>query len=183
MIESTLPYESEDNLSFQSKIESNNTYIGYDKNEIAATPTEELIILKRAIYSYLKSPTLKNKNPNYLKVFKRMNEELKTRKDKDNYNNKEPKIEINLMSQKKNLIFFTENINDIAEKKLIKKDYIAKKRCNTINTEIHFDIPSFLQDKSQKNNEEEKINSKLNSRKSFDIPFDFEKDYSNLSKF
>ena len=57
-----------------------NTDIGYNQEELDATPTDDLMVLRTAIYSYLKSPTLKKRNPNYLKLFKRINEELNRRK-------------------------------------------------------------------------------------------------------
>jgi hypothetical protein len=61
-------------------IKTINTDIGYDQKELNSTSSEDLFILRKAIYSYLKSPNLKKRNPNYLKLFKRINDELKIRK-------------------------------------------------------------------------------------------------------
>jgi hypothetical protein len=80
--------QNDDTFISESSTEIKNTDIGYNHEELAATSTEDLIVLRKAIYSYLKSPTLKKRNPNYLKLFQRLNEELKTRKltDKDKIN-------------------------------------------------------------------------------------------------
>ena len=57
-----------------------NTNIGYDSNEISATSTEDLFSLQKAILKYLKTSKLKNKNPNFLRVLKGINEEISIRK-------------------------------------------------------------------------------------------------------
>mgnify|MGYP000878440859 CR=1 FL=1 len=71
--------KNDDTLFSEITPEIINTDIGYNHEELKATSTEDLIVLRRAIFSYLKSPNLKKRNPNYLKLFRRLNEELKNR--------------------------------------------------------------------------------------------------------
>ena len=73
-------HQTDDSFISESISEIVNTDIGYNQEELDATTTDDLLVLRRAIYSYMKSPTLKKRNPNYLKLFKRINEELKERK-------------------------------------------------------------------------------------------------------
>ena len=61
-------------------IKTINTDIGYNQEELDSTSSEDLFILRKAIYSYLKSPNLKKRNPNYLRLFKKINQELRIRK-------------------------------------------------------------------------------------------------------
>lgn len=91
--------QNDENQISENTIEIINTDIGYNNEELKATSTDDLIVLRRAIYSYLKSPNLKKRNPNYLKLFRRLNEELKNR----NYNFGENSTERKL-SKVKNLL-------------------------------------------------------------------------------
>ncbi len=85
MIDSNFLKKNQENFLSESEIEAEinseiiNTDIGYNDEELKASTTEDLIVLRKAIFSYLKSPNLKKRNPNYLKLFKRINEELKIR--------------------------------------------------------------------------------------------------------
>lgn len=114
---SVLTFQSEETFSSESNLETENTDIGYSKDEIKATSTEDLLTLRGAILSYLKSATLKRRNPNYLKVFKRINKELLKRKafntEKPNKNNKESSFKIykNNKEVKKQFFVISENHN------------------------------------------------------------------------
>jgi len=56
------------------------TDIGFQMDEIKKTSTEDLMILRSSIVSYLKSKKLKKRNSNYMGVFLRINQELSLRK-------------------------------------------------------------------------------------------------------
>lgn len=177
--------------------ENKNTDIGYDHTEIAATSTEDLLVLRRAIYSYLKSPNLKKRNPNYLKVFKRINEELKLRKSKDGMKSfpksEKPEDEASApvdkeasplkrtpsfaIDNKYNKNLFGEKLNQEVENKSAfpSCDFIKRKRANTCDSELSVDIPSFLQDKSKSNKNSEEVSNildlKINALKALDYDF------------
>ena len=97
--------QTDESLISESCSEIINTDIGYNQKELDATSTDDLVILRRAIYSYLKSPTLKKRNPNYLKLFKRIKDELKTRKSLEEGKSNLNLVEVNLIKNFKNLFF------------------------------------------------------------------------------
>lgn len=79
MKDSIIVFKNEETLLNENAIELIKTDIGYNNEELKATSLDDLLILKRAIYYYLKSPNLKKRNPNYLKLYKRIIEELRER--------------------------------------------------------------------------------------------------------
>ena len=86
--------ENDDTLFCENTPEIFNTDIGYNHEELKATPTDDLLVLRKAIFAYLKSPNLKKRNPNYLKLFRRLNEERKSRSsaEKDKFNKNKDKV-------------------------------------------------------------------------------------------
>merc|ERR1712032_444276 len=125
MRDSILISQNDDTLISENMPEIINTDIGYNHEELQATPSDDLLALRRAIYSYLKSPNLKKRNPNYLKLFRRLNEELKIRNLTDKDKTKK--------SEKFEKIFLTnENKKDENEEfDLLKKKKKKKKNCPT----------------------------------------------------
>lgn len=67
----------EDNLTLDRF--DRNTFIGFDEKEINKTSTEDLLLLRRPVYAYIKSTKLKKRNANFIEVFKRINRELARR--------------------------------------------------------------------------------------------------------
>lgn len=146
-------------LSNDNKNENKNTDIGYNQEEINATSTEDLIIIRKAIFAYLKSPNLKKRNPNYVKAFKRINEELKKRKIKEEEKGS-LKFESFSSKDKNGVDKKRENDYDNKYKNLICKEF-KEKRYSYLNTEMlkrkranavddSLNIPAFLQDKLSK---------------------------------
>ena len=71
-----------------------NTFIGFDQHEIEKTSDEDLISIRKDIYSYLTNPKLKKRNSNFKTVFYRINKELRKRKrEKVNKNSTNEKID------------------------------------------------------------------------------------------
>jgi hypothetical protein len=56
------------------------TDVGFNKEEIQKTSTEDLLALKKTVVAYLKSKKLKKRNGNFMDVYQRINDELKERK-------------------------------------------------------------------------------------------------------
>lgn len=151
--------------------ERKNTDIGYNQDEIKATTTEDLIMLRKAIFSYLKSPILKKRNPNYLKLFKRINEELQKRKltqeEKQSLksesfshpkeNNEVEKKLGKAFNNKYKKLFATNNECKESRNASINPEFIKRKRAFTAEAPSSLSFPSFLQDKLHKgkDNEEE----------------------------
>jgi len=191
----------EENSIIEYSSEPINTDIGYSQDEIIATSTEDLIMLRKAIYSYLKSPNLKKRNPNYLKVFKRINEELKKRKlkpeDKNHSKNTKALNEIelkktgNIQLENKNKEILLNNSYEGEKRKnfITNNELLKRKRVNS-ESEINLDIPSFLQDKKSTkerdfvNDDDFIFNLKSKNCKSFGNSFEFgnEKEFINTSK-
>ena len=155
-----------------------NTNIGYEKEELKKTSTDDLLILRKAIYSYLKSPNLKKRNPNYLKLFKRLEEEIKTRNI--SFAQKfEFKIERVFLFFKNFFIFFISLLyfyNFIQkiwneERKDFKNDLLKKKRKNENLVKLDLKIPEFLQDKEKQKEISLStiLDNKLEKLKSFGI--------------
>ncbi len=158
----------EESFSYNFGSDKEYTDIGYSQDEIAKSTNEELIIISRAIHSYFHSRNLKKRNPNYMKAFKRINEELKKRKLNNqekiflnnstlNLNNKSQKNKTNIENKlcycDNNSKFFKFEKTKLKQKintGNTKSDFIKRKRANIDQTTMKFDIPSFLQDKISK---------------------------------
>jgi len=183
---------------YDSNIEKANTDVGYDKDEIKQTSTQDLIMLRKATFSYLKSPNLKKRNPNYLKLFKRITEELHKRKltqeeklylksesfsnPKDNEDNAKNRTNFDY-KYKGSLLN-----DDCKESKntYINAQFLKRKRANTCESPSSIDIPSFLQDKYNKGkdsqDEEDLVfNIKIESKSSYDFN-DYTKESYHSSK-
>lgn len=147
-----------------------NTFIGFDKEEIKNTPTNDLLTIRRAVYDYLKSTKLKKRNANFIDVFRRMTEELQERnvlpkrdKKKQIRQGKEKLFKLikkNVSTQISNssVTSQTENtaFNNISVKNVKGNNFLNK------NISIDLEIPSFFNDKVQKlDTKSNKINQKL----------------------
>merc|ERR1711957_494794 len=138
--------QTDDSFISDSITEIVNTDIGYNQEELDATTTDDLLVLRRAIYSYMKSPTLKKRNPNYLKLFKRINEELKERKvlEEEKTGKKSEIGNKFLFDGQDKIKFFQKTLKEKENKDLLKL-----KRKNDIQKKPNLSIPEFLQDKSK----------------------------------
>ena len=56
------------------------TFIGFDQKEIGKSSYDDLLYIRRVIYSYLTNPKLKKRNVDFKKAFVRINKELKQRR-------------------------------------------------------------------------------------------------------
>jgi hypothetical protein len=138
------------------------TDIGFQKEEICRTSTEDLLNLRKSILIYLKSKKLKKRNGNFAEVYKRINEELKDRKEGKKSVVKEEKtiqkaeeLETEEDSSIKKTECSNSDISEIEKKNEIEDlnfnrevDLLGKKRKGD---EISF--PSFLNDKQGKKKE------------------------------
>jgi hypothetical protein len=106
-----------------------NTFIGFDQNEIEKTSDEDLILIRKDIYSYLTNPKLKKRNSNFKTVFYRINKELSKRKrEKVIKNSNNEKID---------------NDSDFSQ-----KSQTSNKLSNSIIPfKFNIQIPEFLNDK------------------------------------
>jgi len=127
------------------------TDIGFQMDEIKNTATEDLLIIRSSVISYLKSKKLKKRNSNYMGVFLRINQELYLRR-------KIPKF-ITITDIVKNLPA-KENTNTSQNKQSYESFYVPKNfNCSSIKAQKLFD---FFEYEKNKNNGLEK---KLLSRK------------------
>lgn len=146
------------------------TDIGFQMDEIKKTSTEDLLILRSSIVSYLKSKKLKKRNANYMGVFLRINQELSLRKKipkfitttdiiknlpaKEAGTGTESKLSYesfgihknsNCSSAKAQKLFdffeYEKNKNKSFEKKLLSRKVSQ-------DSHLEIDIPSFLNDKN-----------------------------------
>ena len=122
------------------------TDIGFHMDEIKQNTTEDLLVLRSSIYSYLKTKKLKKRNSKYMDVYIRINKELSLRnaenKSKENPKKEEKPVEetkTNSFSAQKLFEFFETQKNKDEEAKLLNK--------KTKNS-AGFDIPNFFNDKT-----------------------------------
>lgn len=167
------------------------TDIGFQMDEIKNTSTEDLLILRSSIISYLKSKKLKKRNANYMGVFLRINQELTLRKKIPKFITTTdiiknlPSREIGNTSQNydvhKNLncssanaqkLFdffeYEKNKNKAFEKKLLNRKFSQ-------DSHLEIDIPSFFNDKNSL--KIKKIKGSLFSKEDEDLKSSL-KDYS-----
>jgi len=135
-------------LEFTRKTLEKGTEVGFNKQEIKKTSTEDLLTLRKSILLYLKSKKLKKRNANFMDVYYRINEELKERKhiskkEEESVNSGFVKAEIASQS-KLNLNSESHLSND----DFVQESKIFLKRKHSMSLEV--DIPSFLNDKKQK---------------------------------
>jgi hypothetical protein len=96
------------------------TDLGFDKDEIKTQSTDDLVLLKKSILSYIHSKRLKKKNHSFVQIYKRIKQELNLREGLP--------VEVK------------EPVREVKEKFLKKK--------TTPPTQLKFEIPSFLHDKN-----------------------------------
>jgi len=152
--------QTDDSYISENITEIVNTDIGYNQEELDAQTTDDLLVLRRAIFAYLKSPTLKKRNPNYLKLFKRINVEIKKRKIlEDEKLDKKSEIGNKFLfgsfdsDTSDRLKFLQKNFNKEKENKI---DLLKLKRKNDLQNinlqkkQNNLSIPDFLQDKNKR---------------------------------
>jgi hypothetical protein len=210
---SVLHYRLDESFTKENPLENKDTDIGYSQDEIIATSTEDLLVLRKAIYSYLKCPNLKKRNPNYLKVFKRINEELRKRKAINPQKDFKAKAKTSMfqstksekdlkkqfgsfvvISEKNNKNFvgdsFVEEVKNCRKFSTINTEFIKRKRAFTTNNAVFssnysdgLNFPSFLQDKSTIKDDENKSLIKNYENYNNEIDFGVCSDGIDFSKY
>lgn len=127
------------------------TDIGYDKDEIKNTSTEDLITLRKSIIGYITSKKLKKKNQKFIDVYVRVTAELKNRKIKTDLRNNQVK---------------TNRRGPGHEVKKEETEGVFLKRKMSFNS-LELEIPSFLHDKTQKKPNNNESSSSLSSSSKF----------------
>lgn len=147
------------------------TDIGFHMDEIKQNSTEDLLVLKSSIYTYLKLKKLKKRNSKYMDVYIRINKELSLResqtKTKENLEkqyktNEEISKEKNSFSAQKLFEFFETQKNKEKEDELLSKK---------IKSSSKVDIPNFLNDKNNEQIKNKKEFVKQYEEKSYIINF------------
>ena len=119
--------------------------VGFDIDEIKATPTEELKTIRRSIFEYLKSTKQKKRNANFKEAFLRINEELEERKRvPSNVKYNEAMISLGVCPEKR--IDYINKKRHLANKELFNDD----------NKKIEIDVPIFLNDNVKEDNKDKK---------------------------
>ena len=126
------------------------TDIGFQMDEIKQNTTEDLLILRSSIYSYLKLKKLKKRNSKYMDLYIRINKELSLRNsantNNENSTNKKEEQSNDAKSTKTNS-FSAKSIFEFFEtqKNKEKKDDLL---CKKLKNSSQIDIPNFLNDKT-----------------------------------
>jgi len=155
-----------DKNSFTKFTFDRNTFIGFDQEEIEKTSTNELLMVRKHVYEYLKSTKLKKRNANFIEVFKRINKELRTRNIlpakqlKEKRNGKE--IVFNLIKKTR----CSTNTDSISMRSDERSSSTVEKFKNS-NKDIflshknylNIEIPNFFNDKKQKLDDKANFNS------------------------
>ena len=142
------------NKFFKIKFDRN-SFIGFKQEEIDKTDTEDLIMIRRAVYGYLKSKKLKKRNANFRDVFFRITRELRKRKVPGGRSKlskilenrisleggifKTVKSTVSMQSTDSTSIITCETANNSPEENFIKKNFLGD-----------FEIPDFFNDKITK---------------------------------
>lgn len=151
---------------------NHNTFVGYDLEEISKTTSDDLLMLRRAIYGYLSSDKLKKRNKNFITVYNNINKELVNR----NVLKHSVKISKNVNSFF-NTTKMTKKIEGLSDKNKAKHDekdekikikntsnddkLLKKKRSSTPKNKNYFSIPDFFNDKSNKDDSFQALQSDL----------------------
>ncbi len=101
--------------------------------------------MRKSIVVYLKSKKLKKRNANFIEVFKRINDELNERNKKISSElklNKEFEIFSTQSRSTQEINLPTKNIRNLSENKFL---------CSKWSFSSGFEVPSFLNDRSKKN--------------------------------
>lgn len=129
-------------ISMGSKFEEG-TDVGFHLDEIKQNSTEDLLILRNSIYSYLKIKKLKKRNSKYMDVFIRINKELSFRKAQKNKENSEEESNRKKSSFSAQSLFEFFEMQKNSERE--KENLLGYKKNKEV---IHkFDFPNFLNDK------------------------------------
>jgi len=122
--QSIIKNESPVNFSY-SKHKNVNSNIGFDSEELKNSKTKDLLHLKNLVASYIKNTSQKMKNCEYLVLYKRILEEIKTRAKTED-------------------IFVEKTSSEI------KNELLGRKRSfenPVVQPQVFFEIPNFLNDK------------------------------------
>lgn len=153
--------------------------MGFDHKEIKNTQTADLILLKRSIVPYLTSKKLKKRNSSFIDLYKRITQELKSRKESSLNGNK---IELDDVEKQdeahstrsnarsnssKSVSFFHGNEEQSGE-----NDNSFLKRKISSSSVLEIEIPSFLHDKkngqkgakNECSNDDEGVNECINGK-------------------
>lgn len=145
------------------------TDIGFHMDEIKQNSTEDLLVLRSSIYSYLKTKKLKKRNSKYMDVYIRINKEL-TLRSEEKENSNSPNASSSTESTNRTSSFSAQSLYeffDLQKKKEKDEELLNKK----IKNSSKIDIPNFLNDKNleiKKKKEvikekEEKISNKFDN--------------------
>merc|ERR1711957_617450 len=107
--------------------------------------TEDLLVLRSSIYSYLKTKKLKKRNSKYMDVYIRINKELSLR-NAENKSKENPKKEEKQVEETKTNSFSAQKLFEFFETQKVKDEEILLKQ-KTKNSS-GFDIPNFFNDKT-----------------------------------
>jgi hypothetical protein len=119
-----------------------NTFIGFDEKEIKQTSTEELFVIRKAVSGYLNSKKLKRRNANFKEVYRRINQELRSRGVTPKRSpfhlstKKSKKMFVTIKSQPSTKSDSASSSDENSEKKILKR-----------KTKLNFKIPEFLNDR------------------------------------
>jgi hypothetical protein len=102
------------------------TNVGFEKEEIKNTSTEDLLNLKYSIAGYLKSKKLKKRNMKYMLVFQRITKELKLRNGE-----------------------YTDIADSTTNTSLPEEKRMLTRKTSRLNELSDLEIPSFLNDKKE----------------------------------
>lgn len=135
------------------------TEVGFNKEEIKKTPTDDLLALRKSVLLYLKSKKLKKRNANFMEVYQRINEELKERKSQTKKEEESKNLGFVKVIQSQ----WTSGSNSETNSETDQESRAFLKRKHSMNIQV--EIPAFLNDKKQKNDsiakkEEEKPSDK-----------------------
>jgi hypothetical protein len=136
------------------------TEVGFNKEEIKKTATEDLLALRKSVLAYLKSKKLKKRNANFMEVYQRINKELKERKiltlkEEESINQGFVKVIKSVRSQAS--ATEADSPDDEEEQHFLKRKH---------SMSISLEIPSFFNDKKH----EVKIKMKREEEKPLEKP-------------
>jgi hypothetical protein len=120
------------------------TDIGFHMDEIKQNTTEDLLVLRSSIYSYLKTKKLKKRNSKYMDVYIRINKELSLR-NAENKNKEDSKKEEEPIEEIKTNSFSAQKLFEFFETQKVKDE---ENLLNKKKKSAGFDIPNFLNDKT-----------------------------------
>ena len=122
--------------------------VGFNKEEIIKTSTEDLLALRKSVLLYIKSKKLKKRNANFKDVYQRINQELNerkhlTKKEEESINQGFVKV-VHTESRRS---MSTSELTSAKEDSLVEAQHFLKRKHSLA---IEVEIPSFFNDKKQR---------------------------------